>query len=40
VGILLASFVDIGIGLFFLPASVLLFVPAFNLFREELGNIG
>ncbi len=38
VGILLASFVDIAIGLFFLPASVLLFVPAFNLFREELGS--
>ncbi len=35
--ILLASFVDIAIGLFFLPAAVLLAVAALGLFREELG---
>ncbi len=34
--ILLASFVDIAIGLFFLPAAVLLAVAALGLFREEL----
>ncbi len=37
-GILMASFVDIAIGLFFLPAAVLLAVAAFGLFREELGS--
>lgn len=36
--ILLASFVDIAIGLFFLPAAVLLAVAALGLFREELGS--
>lgn len=38
IAILLASFVDIAIGLFFLPAAVLLAVAAFGLFREELGS--
>ena len=37
-GILLASFIDIAIGLFFLPASVLLSVAASGLFREKLGS--
>ncbi len=36
--ILLASFIDIAIGLFFLPASVLLAVAAFGLSRKELGS--
>ncbi len=34
VAILLVSFVDISIGLFFLPASILLLVAAFGLKRE------
>ncbi len=38
VGILLAAFVDIAIGLFFLPAAVLLAVAALGLFREESGS--
>lgn len=36
--ILLAAFVDIAIGLFFLPAAVLLAVAALGLFREESGS--
>ncbi len=36
--ILLAGFVDITIGLFFLPATVLLAVAALGLFREEPGS--
>lgn len=36
--VLSAGFVDIAIGLFFLPTAVLLAVAAPGLFREELGS--
>lgn len=39
VAILLVSFVDIAIGLFFLPASVLLLVAAFGLKKEEIRGL-